>query len=277
MNGSIRDHWEYTIEEIWNPLAIYEKAPQDLFNDLYEASEDYLGLPTSKTLHEEIRNDPTIACQAFVDLKASDFMNETAVVEFFEAAYRVIADYDIVGYAELFKLLLRDFVRKYNLRYRLDDPFKLRFLLPGSFANLYSELQRLNTSNVHLSDLLREFEHAFDNYARTQNAVDLKTCIAKASNYAEGLASCTLGNPTTGNTLGSLANKLTCWPHNEIKESLVNLYTFCSDYPGIRHGGTPAHKRRELSAIDSTLICFLLLGFSGYLSPNVDERSVLGI
>jgi hypothetical protein len=142
---------------------------------------------------------------------------------------------------------------------------------------LYSELQRLNTSNAHLNTLLLDFEHAFDSYARTQDPSDLKTCIAKASNYAEGLASFTLGNPTTGNTLTALANSLTCWPHNKVKESLVNLYRFCCDYPGIRHGGTPANKRRELTAIDSTLICLLLLGFAGYLSPSVDERFVLGV
>ncbi len=52
---------------------------------------------------------------------------------------------------------------------------------------------------------------------------------------------------------------------------------FGCDYPGIRHGGTPANKRRELTTIDSTLVCLLLLGFAGYLSPIVDERSVLGV
>ncbi len=53
------------------------------------------------------------------------------------------------------------------------------------------------------------------------------------------------------------------------------LYKFCSDYPGIRHAGDPDGMRRDLSAKDSTLICLLMLGFTGYLSPNIDERSVL--
>lgn len=277
MIGSLRSHWEYTPVDIWALLASHENAPPDLFNDLYDAVEEFLALPTADALFEEIRNDAVKAHDAFFAINGTDFADETAVVEFLEAAYDVIADYDISGYAELFKLLLRGFIRKYNLRYRLDDPFKLRFLLPGSFTNLYSELQRLNSSNSHLSSLLQDFEHAFDRYARTQDATDLKTCIAKASNYAEGLASFTMGNPTTGNTLGALANGLTCWPHDKVKESLVNLYHFCCDYPGIRHGGTPANQRRNLTSIDSTLICLLLLGFAGYLSPSVDERSVLGV
>ncbi len=35
--------------------------------------------------------------------------------------------------------------------------------------------------------------------------------------------------------------------------------------------------RIGLTAKDSTLLCLLLLGFTGYLSPSVDERSVIGV
>jgi hypothetical protein len=274
MIGSLRNHWEYSPEDIWEPLAAHEKSPPDLFNDLYDAADDFLALPTSDALVEEIRNDAAKAHDVFSALKGSDFRDETAIVEFLEAANEVIVDYDVSGYTEFFKLLLREFIRKYNLRYRLEDPFKLRFLLPGSFSNLYSELQRLNTSNGHLTDLLRDFEHAFDRYARAQDPSDLKTCIAKASNYAEGLASATHGQP---GTLGALCNQIGDWPHDKVKEALQNLYKFCSDYPGIRHAGSPKGMRRNLSVKDSTLICLILLGFAGYLSPSVDERSVLGV
>ena len=195
MTGSFRNHWEYTSADIWEPLTSHENAPPDLFNDLYDAANDFLALPTEGSQFEEIRNDGIKAHDAFYALSGSDFKSETAIMDFLDEAYEVIADYDITGYAEFLKLLLREFIRKYNLRYRLDDPFKLRFLLPGSFSNLYSELQRLNSTNGHLSGLLQDFEHAFDRYARSQDAADLKTCIAKASNYSEGLASCTMGNP----------------------------------------------------------------------------------
>ena len=274
MTGSFRNHWEYTVEEVWEPLSAHEKSPADLFSDLYDAVDEYLALPTTDALFAEIRNDTVKAREAFVAIKGSDFRDETAIVEFLEATYEVIVDYDLPGEPEIFKQLLREFIRKYNLRYRLDDPFKLRFLLPGSFTNLYTELQRLNTSDAHLKSLLQDFEHAFDRYARTQDPTDLKTCIAKASNYAEGLASSTHGTP---GTLGALCNLIGDWPHEKVKEALQSLYKFCSDYPGIRHAGDPAGMRRDLSAKDSTLICLLLLGFTGYLSPSVDERTVLGV
>jgi len=61
-----------------------------------------------------------------------------------------------------------------------------------------------------------------------------------------------------------------------VRNALISLYHFCCDYPGIRHGGTPASKKRELAALDSTLICVLVLSFSGYLTPQVDAQVVLG-
>ncbi|TRZ88959.1 MAG: hypothetical protein D4R88_06565 [Methanosarcinales archaeon] len=274
MSGSLRNHWGDTPEEIWEPLSSHDNAPPDLFNNLYEVAEEFLALPTPEPLFEEIQNDAVKAHAAFCALNGSDFRDETAIVEFLETAYEVIVDYDIPGEPEIFKQLLRQFISKYNLRYRLDDPFRLRFLLPGSFTNLYSELQRMNSTNGHLSGLLQDFEHAFDRYARSQDAADLKTCIAKASNYAEGLASTTHGTP---GTLGALCNQIGDWPHDKVKEALQSLYKFCSDYPGIRHAGSPSGMLRPLSSKDSTLVCLLLIGFTGYLSPLLDERSVLGV
>jgi hypothetical protein len=274
MTGSFRTHWEYTAADVWEPMAVHEHAPPDFFGDLFDAVDEFLTLPTSDTVLEETRNDADKARETFLTLNGSDFINETAIVEFLEEAHTIIDDYDIAGYAEYFKLLLRGFIRKYNLRYRLDDPFSLRFLLPGSFTNLYLELHRMNVTNTHLSSLLQDFEYAFDSYARSENPADLKTCIAKASNYAEGLASSTNGQ---AGTLGALCNQIGDWPHDKVKESLQNLYKFCSDYPGIRHAGNPRGMRRDLSLKDSTLICLLLLGFAGYLSPNVDERFILGL
>ena len=70
---------------------------------------------------------------------------------------------------------------------------------------------------------------------------------------------------------------MTDWPHDKVKEALKNLYKFCSDYPGIRHGGNPAGVLRNLAARDVTLVCLLVISFTGYLTPHMDERQVLGI
>lgn len=278
MSGSLRNVWEFLPVELWEPLSGYSvrgfDAPPDLFGDLFSAASDFLAPRPTHTDLEETRNNPMKARQRFLALEGTDFASESAIVHFLEETREVIADYELPGFEELYRKLLRDVLRKFNLRYRLDEPFTLRFLLPGSFSNLYSELHRLNTGNGHLAALLNDFEKSFDRYARNQDTTDLKTCIAKASNYVEGIASATQGTP---GTLGYLCDQLTDWPHDKMKEALKSLYKFCSDYPGIRHAGNPAGVLRDLATRDMTLASLLLLCFSGYLSPVLDERTVLGL
>jgi hypothetical protein len=278
MSGSLRQVWEYLPPELWEPLADYSArdaaAPPDLFSDLFETADDFLSPHPTDTELEGARNNLDMARQRFLALKGNDFASESAIVNFLEEVNKVIADYEITGYEDFYRRLLRDVLHKFNLRYRLDDPFTLRFLLPGSFTNLYEELHRLNVGNGHLSGLLTDFEKSFDRYARTKDSTDLKTCIAKASNYAEGLASATCGAP---GTLGALCDQLTDWPHDKMRDALKSLYKFCSDYPGIRHAGNPAGVRRKLNTKDVTLASLLLLSFSGYMSNKIDEQVILGI
>jgi hypothetical protein len=78
-------------------------------------------------------------------------------------------------------------------------------------------------------------------------------------------------------TLGDLCKKLKDWPHATIRESLSRLYGFCSNYPNIRQAGNPVGVLRPLAARDATALSVLLLAFSGYLSPHLDEKIVLGV
>lgn len=283
MSGSLSQAWEYLNAELWEPLANYSAkaaaAPPDLFSDLFAEANDHLAVPQEEKGPRflSIRNDAAAARVEFLALRGTDFTSESAIVRFLEAAQAVVVDYEIPGFEELYRRLIRDVLRKFNLRYRLDEPFILRFLLPGSFTNLYTELHRLDVGNGHLAGLLTDFEKAFDRYARTQDPTDLKTCIGKASNYAEGLASVAAGIPAAGNTLGALCNQIGDWPHDQMKEALQKLYKFCSDYPGIRHAGNPAGVRRDLATRDMTLASLLLLSFSGYLVPSLDQQAVLGV
>jgi hypothetical protein len=278
MTGNLRQAWEFLPAELWTPLANFSandsSAPPDLFSDLYATADDFLSPPPTATELEDARNDPTKARQLFLALKGTDFTSESDIVLFLEQAHEVIADYELAGLEDLYFRLLRAVFQKFNLRYRLDNPFLIRFMLPGTFSNMYAEIQRITSLNAHLAGLLDDFEKAFDRYARTQDPTDLKTCIAKASNYAEGLASATHGTP---GTLGAICNQLTDWPHDKVKEALQHLYKFCSDYPGIRHAGNPAGVRRALATRDLTMASMLIMSFSGYLSPHFDERTVLGL
>jgi hypothetical protein len=281
MSGRLLDAWDHLALDVWEPLGDYStpeaSAPPDLFGDLFAATYDFVSPRPTTSEMAELRGNPIAGRERFLSLRAADFTSESAAVQFIEEVHDVISDYEVPAFVDFYRQLIRASLRKFNLRYRLDEPFTLRFLLPGSFGNLYSELQRVNGANPHVSGLLLDFEKAFDRYARSEDSSDLRTCIAKASNYAEGLASATAGNPTTSNTLGSLAGRLTDWPHDKLREALVNVYHFCCDYPGIRHGGVPGSANRDLAVRDATLASLLLLSFSGYLSTGLDERAILGL
>jgi hypothetical protein len=278
MSGSLRQAWTYFAEELWEPLANYTAgnaaAPLSLFSDLFVTADEFISPRLEPADLAEVSNDPDTARELFLSLIGTDFTSESDIVLFLEEVHNVITGYEIPAYDDFYQRLLRNLLWKFNLRYRLDDPFTLRFLLPGSFTNLYTELHRLNIGNGHLTDLLTDFEKSFDRYARSQDPSDLKGCIANVSKYVEGLAGVTCGKP---GSLGDLCRDIKDWPHSAMQTALTNLYGFCSDYPGIRHAGNPAGVRRELATRDVTLASLLLLSFSGYLSPTMDEQVVLGV
>ena len=278
MSGGLRQAWKHIAGDLWEPLADYSTrdatAPAGLFSDLFTVADEFLSPRPTDTELEEARNDPDKARDRFLALEGTDFASESAIVHFLEAVQAVVADYEIPGFTDLYWRLVRNALHKFNLRYRLEEPFVMRFLLPGSFTNLYAELHRLNSGNGHLAGLLTDFEKSFDRYARTQDPTDLRTCIGNASKYAEGLAVVTCGKP---GTLGNLCKDIKDWPHGAVQAALGNLYGFCSDYPGIRHAGNPAGARRDLATRDLTLVSLILLSFSGYLAVGLDEQVVLGV
>jgi len=274
MTGSLQNRWQATWREVWTKLADAVDSPVDLFIQLFDCAVGFLIQPPPRVEYEVIHNDPTKARQAFRRLKGSDFKGEAAILGFLEAVYATLADLSTGRLAIRYQRLIKNFLSCFNLRYRLVETFKLRSLLPGSFAGLYSELEKLNSSNPHLAELMDDFEHSFDDtYARSHHQVDLKASIRAASMYAEGLA--TAVSRSSG-TLGTLCDHLRCWPHCAVKDSLKKLYGFCSDYPGIRHSGNPDGQLRGLDGRDAVLLSVLLFSFSGYFSESLNISELLG-
>jgi len=83
----------------------------------------------------------------------------------------------------------------------------------------------------------------------------------------------------TENSLGRICDQLAgfanpVWPHDRVRDAMKDLYKFASDYPGIRHGGTPASARRDIDMRDMVAISILLAGFTPYLSHQVDSNVV---
>lgn len=75
-----------------------------------------------------------------------------------------------------------------------------------------------------------------------------------------------------GTTLGAICDQVGTWPHEKLKAAMKDLYGFASDYPGIRHGGTPANALRAVDLRDLIALAILLAGFAPYLSNGLNAE-----
>jgi len=168
--------------------------------------------------------------------------------------------------------LLAAFINKFSLRYDLRRPCTLCPTLPGVFASLVRDLRTVTSQDAHLDSLMKDFENAIRDLRTDNSDGRIKTCIQKQVNLLEAIGRTCPG--VTQTELSGICNQLSTWPHNAIKASLKNLYGFASDYPGIRHGGTPANAIRAIEMRDMVAMSILLAGFTPYLTDQFNADAV---
>ena len=274
MNGNLRERWEYTWKDIWEPLGSLPQAPHDLYVQLYRTSVDYLRRKPSNQELAEIVNNSEAAFSAFQYIQGRQFKDEMSAVQFLERAHGLISDFGSRILVRRYSEYVTKFLKKYNLRYETAVPFNLRVRLPAVYGDIYEELRQVNATNPHLLQLMTDFEISFSEFVRTRVQRDLRTSLARASNYAEGIASVALNTP--GGTLGQMCNQLAVWPHIAVRDAVKNLYQFCSDYPAIRHAGNPNNRLRDLEVKDTIIVSALFFAASGYLHQQVSLNDVVG-
>lgn len=268
MRGEFIDIWPETWRGIWAPLAIHRNAPPDLFSELYR--ELVPAIRTSPTTEElaEIVSEPRKARVTFRQTKPAALRGERAVIQFLEKAYLIAADLAGDALANRYFRHVDEFIQKFNLRYDLRRPCTLHPTLTGVFASLIREMKDLAQRDTHLHLLMLEFEDAVRDLSTDLSTGRIKTCIQKQVNLLEAIGrQC----PTvTSTTLGRICDEIGYWPHNKLREATKNLYGFASDYPGIRHGGTPGNAIRNIEIRDLVAVSVMLTGCSSYLTDQLD-------
>jgi hypothetical protein len=221
---------------------------------------------------DRILNDTQMSKEAFESVQSRDFGGERSIVAFIEGAFSVLNDLAGDPLSNRYFNLLTEFVDKFSLRYDLRRPCTLCPTLPGVFASLVRDLRLLTGQDEHLDALMKEFENALRDLRHDCSDGRIKTCIQKEVNLLEAIGRTVPG--VTGTTLGTICNQVGTWPHDKLKEAMKNLYGFASDYPGIRHGGTPANALRAVDMRDMVAMSILLAGFTPYLSSALDADIV---
>lgn len=273
MRGEIIGVWSEMWRQVWSKLAKHSDAPEDLFCELFrELNKSFVVKLDPATSLAAIVDDKDKARVAFRDTKATTLTGELAAVEFLERAHTVIEDFGSEALTNRYFLLIRDFLDKYSLRYDLRRPFSLHPTLPGVFARLMRDLRQVTSQDAALNGLMQDFEECVRQLKGNHTPLKVKQCIAAQFNLLEALLR---QHPNTnGNTFGAMCNETGNWPHEAVKESAQRIYRFASDYPGIRHGGTPANQLREIDMRDMVAMTVVLAGFTPYFSDALNADTI---
>jgi hypothetical protein len=272
MRGEFIGVWTETWREIWDNLVGLDAAPNDLFCELYRELAGALKTPPSIEALADIIDNPLRSREAFKSVTANDLSGERALVTFLENLQEVLDELGGDALGNQYFNLLASFIEKFSLRYDLRRPGILCPTLSGMFASLVRDLRVSTSKNAHLDTLMKEFENAIRDLRTDCSDGRIKTCIQKQVNLLEAIGQARPG--ITGNTLGAIGNQVGTWPHEKIKEAMKDLYIFTSDYPGIRHGGTPRNAIRAIEMRDMLAMSILLAGFTPYLSDQVNADIV---
>ena len=270
--------WSELWREVWLPLIDEplregeDDVPEDIFCELYrEVARALKDQPSIEALADVI-DEPIQSREAFEKTTAADLAGEGAVVTFLEAAHSALDDLGGDELSNRYFSLLSGFIDKFSLRYDLRRPCILCPTLPGIFASLVRDLRALTNQDPHLNTLMNEFEDAVRDLRHDGSDRRIKTCIQKQMNLLEAIGRAAPG--VTENTLGAICNQVGTWPHEKLKEAMKNLYEFASDYPGIRHGGTPESALRAVDMRDMVAMSILLVGFTPYLAHGLNPDVV---
>lgn len=274
MRGEFIGVWSDTWREIWLPLIDDGDAPEDIFCELYrEVSPALAARPSVEDL-ADIIDDPIQSREAFEKTNARDFAGERALVTFFEGTHSTLDELAGDALSNRYFTRLQGFIDKFSLRYDLRRPCTLCPTLPGVFSSLVRDLRDLTSQDAHLDELMKDFESAVRDLRQDSSDGRIKTCIQKQVNLLEAIGRTFPG--VTSTTLGGICNQVSSWPHEKLKESMKNLYGFTSDYPGIRHGGTPANALRAVDMRDMVALSILLFGFTPYLEQRLSPNDIFG-
>lgn len=220
----------------------------------------------------DIIDNPVQSREAFEKTSADDFAGERAMVTFLEAAHPALDDLTGDELSNRYFNLLAEFVDKFSLRYDLRRPCTLCPTLTGMFANLLRNVNGLALADGNVAKRLKDVQEAVQDLRLGQTEGRISNCVAKQVILLEAIGATAVG--VTGSELAAICNQSRQWPHPAMKNSLLNLYGFASDFPGLRHGTPSTGMLRDIDMRDLVAVSILLAGFTPYLSDQLDGTTI---
>jgi hypothetical protein len=274
MRGEFLGSWSYLYPEVWYRLLRQRGMPEEIGGEIFREINTALEQPRSSNALGEILQDRKAAEAALAELSPIDFRSESAILTCLTNIALLIDEYEKPGLATRYAGLLHMFIKQHQLRYRIARPFRVTPRIEGVFDALIHELRIIGRSSPDLRELLEEFDQSFGEAGSPCTPHRVKICLQKNFNLAEGLLGEQPG--VSSDTLGRMARELKVWPHDKVRDALIALYAFASDYPGIRHRGKAAHKLRDLGVRDLVALPILLAGIAAYITDGLPHDRIYG-
>ncbi|MGW6374729.1 hypothetical protein ACWFRB_01525 [Rhodococcus sp. NPDC055112] len=256
------------IQEVWLPLSSSDDSPDDLYCELYREVSGYLVHHVDEGDFASVVADRLLSQDAFISTSSGDFSGEESAARFLSAVWGVLDDSFETDVARTYCGLLNSFIDRHNLRYSVDEFGRLYPSLEGLFVGALGDLRSTARLDSHLESLMVDLEQSLFDLSTGESDGRIRTCIQKQMNLLEALGQ--THPKSKGSTLGKICDELDSWPHAKVRDAMKNLYGFASDYPGIRHGGTPGNALRRMDMRDLISLSICILGFTPYLSSNFD-------
>jgi hypothetical protein len=272
MRGEFIGVWSETWREIWTPLIDQEDVAADIFCELYRELASVLKAKPSIEDLADIIDNAAQGRDAFEQTTADALAGERALVRFLEAAHTALDELGGDPLSNSYFNLLSGFIDKFSLRYDLRRPCTLSPTLPGIFAGLIRDLERLGRSHPNIARRLRDFNEAMHDLRLGQTEGRISTCISKQVMLLESLGSIDVNVSAT--ELAGICKQIESWPHSAVRPALLGLYGFASDYSGVRHGTESEGRKRDLDTRDLVALSVLLAGFTPYLSDAINADHV---
>ncbi len=261
MSFLVRQNWKDLSNTVWGRLEERGATPEDVFIELLRFTRRTVEVQIDEAADAAL-SDPELARQEFLELPTPQ--TEGKCIELLEGYYAILGDLSEGKIAKHYKDEIREFVEKHNLRYTVSDNCRFQLSVPGLLVSQFSKLRTGILQDPSLVQAMWQLESSLSRLGSAGH--EERNCIGIATNLLEGIARQRTINGQI--TLGTAIDGCNVFPHASMRECIKNFYKFASDYPNIRHAGTPANKLRDLKEDDAILAIVLAIGFGSFVFDN---------
>lgn len=304
MAGTFRSVWPRFANEVLVEIAKHEDAHSVIWTDFLREIANAWRPTVEYTRDDQERVVPVIdhhgnleealqdeeRARHFVHAMQPDqFGSEGLLVDGLESLFKALEIETTPILANLYRELVAQFVADHNLRYEVLDDCSICPNAAGIIQGLVVDIRRIAQRDGHLAGLLSDFDETVRDIRRERSSNKFRTAIQRNVNLLEAVGERHLvalvatpegagarnwrGRP---DNLGKISRGIQTLPHESLRIALDALYTFTCDYPGIRHGGNPESKVREIQLRDLAAMLAIFVGIVPYVTDDLDWKEVYG-